>query len=106
MSDFIANSAYVQENSHPASTSVPRQALERGLSIIPLSEQKKPLLERWKEFQTRLPTQEELAEWEAHGAPLWGVITGAISGVIVLDFDGNRGVQLMRQLGLNPHVRT
>ena len=34
------------------------------------------------------------------------LITGALSGVIVLDFDGNEGTKVLHQLGLAPHVRT
>jgi len=38
--------------------------------------------------------------------PAWAVITGAISGVVVVDFDGDAGNATMRALGLTPHVRT
>jgi hypothetical protein len=34
---------------------------------------------------------------------MWGVVTGAISGVVVLDFDGDIGGDTLRALGLSPH---
>jgi hypothetical protein len=34
------------------------------------------------------------------------VVTGAISGVVVLDFDGKRGAETLKRLGLAPHVKT
>jgi putative DNA primase/helicase len=34
------------------------------------------------------------------------VVTGAISRVVVLDFDGKRGTETRERLGLAPHVRT
>ena len=52
-------------------------------------------------------SKDALFTWARHYAsPAWAVITGALSGVIVLDFDGSEGIRLMRQLGLAPHVRT
>lgn len=34
------------------------------------------------------------------------VVTGAVSGLVVLDFDGAQGAELLQRLGLRPHVRT
>jgi hypothetical protein len=38
--------------------------------------------------------------------PCWAVITGELSGLVILDFDGERGNATMRKLGLDPHVHT
>jgi hypothetical protein len=58
-----------------------------GLSIFPVGTDKVPLVS-WKEFQTRQPTAEEIMAWwknfpEANPA----VVTGKISGIVVVDID-------------------
>lgn len=59
-------------------------------SIIPLNG-KRPYRE-WAEFQTRLPTEQELRDWW-HQWPKAniGVVCGRISGLVVLDIDGKEG---------------
>ncbi len=45
-------------------------------------------LVRWKEFQRRRATAEELARWlSAYGNPNVAVVTGAVSGLVVIDCD-------------------
>lgn len=83
----------------------------RGFSIIPFSVEesaKRPATGgSWKPFQRRAATPRELKDWKAERDPShWGVVTGSVSGVIVLDFDGPQGAELLRRLGLTPHVRT
>lgn len=61
-----------------------------GLSIIPVRD-KVPLI-AWKEFQTRKADEKEIRFWWN----LWptadiGMVTGPISGRIVLDIDGDEG---------------
>ena len=79
------------------------EAIDRGWSVIPLSiEGKKPLIS-WKKYQTENTTQEELDEWFEQGVktesgntvPLFNMalVTGSISGVIVLDCDNEKAVQ-------------
>jgi hypothetical protein len=67
-------------------------ALSRlGLSIIPVprpgpkSDGKQPSI-AWKQYQTERPTEEQLRAWFATEQNL-AVITGAISGVVVVDTD-------------------
>ncbi len=67
------------------------EALQRGWSIIPVGLDKKPLIPSWKPFQGRSPTQAELDEWRRMNPPAWAVVTGAISGIVTLDFDLGRG---------------
>src|ERR1039458_9745419 len=78
----------------------------RNLSIIPVGLNKKPLVARWKPYQERQATEQEIHAWEAKNPPGWALITGALSDVIVLDFDGLQGVATMRKLELDPHVQT
>jgi hypothetical protein len=56
----------------------------------------------WREYQTRLPTAEEIDEW--FGAPMnLAVITGAISGVVVIDADEPEALRwLVRRLPYTP----
>jgi hypothetical protein len=64
----------------------------RGWSIIPIrSGDKRPLV-RWEEFQYRRPHVEEVHAWFS-GWPEAGVgvVTGAVSGLVVLDIDPRHG---------------
>jgi predicted P-loop ATPase len=76
------------------------------LPIIPLGPNKRPLLEAWKPYQTRLPTIQEIEVWKKKRPAAWGMVTGALSGRITLDFDGEAGADTMRKLGVEPHRRT
>jgi len=96
------------------------EALQRlRWSVFPLDEEKKPPKMggvhpdgtpkrlRWKPLQSRHPTEQEILFWQATYHPsAWAVITGAISGLIILDFDGEEGSETRRRLGLEPHVQT
>ncbi len=67
--------------------------------------------QKWKAtfmaLRERLPHAEELRAWfEVHRAPGLAMVTGQISGLIALDFDGEAGAALLRQLGWDAHVRT
>ena len=80
------------------------QALALGWSVIPCRREKRPCLS-WKQFQSRKPTPEEIRSWQSEYNPsAWAVITGAVSGVVVLDFDGETGDQTRTALKLTPHV--
>lgn len=81
------------------------EARERGLALIPCGKDKKSLVQ-WKRFQTCPPTTSQYSRWEALKPAAWAVVTGSVSGVVVLDFDGQAGEHTMRRLSLNPHVRT
>ena len=52
-------------------------------------------------------TKEEIRSWQATYNPCaWAVITGAVSAVVVLDFDGETGNRTRTALKLTPHVKT
>lgn len=88
----------------------------RGWSVIPLHSArdghcscrrpkcdkpgKHPVLPTWAEYQIRLATEEEVREWftrwpEANLA----IVTGRVSGLVVLDLDGPAAVQAARERG-------
>jgi putative DNA primase/helicase len=88
-------------------------------SVIPLDLDKRPVKTggtfpdgnlkrlRWKPYQERLANEQEIRIWQKKYTPTaWGVVTGSISGIVVLDFDGEKGKATLEQLGLSPHVRT
>lgn len=67
-----------------------------------------PMRLGWKKYQSKLAHEKQLDAWQRQYAPTaWAIITGALSGRIILDFDkGAGGLATLEQLGLNPHVRT
>jgi hypothetical protein len=84
--------------------------LARGWSVIPLlAREKRPLLP-WAEFQQRPPTRQEIDAWFQR----WpdanvGVVTGAGSGLVVLDIDVRHGgtqslARLESECGSLPHT--
>ena len=73
------------------------EQLERELSIRFC---KRPLVNQWTQYQKRRPTEEEVREWfndfpEANIA----IVTGKISGVIVLDLDAEGAEDYIKQAG-------
>jgi len=61
-----------------------------SFSIIPLNfKEKTPALSTWKEYQSRKPTDQEIAEWFSGESPVnIGIICGVVSGnLVVVDFD-------------------
>lgn len=41
----------------------------------------------WAQFQDKFPTRDEIAEFESRGSELIGLITGELSGIVVIDVD-------------------
>lgn len=90
--------------------------LKKGWSLFPcLPLEKKPAL-KWKEFQERVPTEEEIEEWfssdkeDSKAPPNLAIVTGRISSLVVLDYDPRHGDDILCKTlaneGLSPHVRT
>ncbi len=88
-------------------------------SVFPLDEEKRPpetggvysnghhARLGWKQFQSKRASPEEILYWQQTYQPAaWAVITGAISNIVLLDFDGEAGQQTRARLGLAPHVQT
>lgn len=56
---------------------------------------------KWGEFTTRRPTEKEVRSWWGR----WpssniGIVTGAISGIVVVDVDGERGRASLEEAGI------
>ena len=71
--------------------------LDAGLSVIPVSKDKTPLI-KWKEFQTRLPSYEEVQKWWTdHPEANIGVATGVVSNLAVIDIDTDEGKEIIKE---------
>lgn len=70
--------------------------LVRGYSVMPVQKDKKPFLGSWKEYQNRLPTEDEVIKWwEKYKDANIGIITGKISGLSIVDID-NKDIDISR----------
>ncbi len=83
--------------------------LEMGLSVIPLRHKDKKPLTSWDDYQKRRSQEWEVEEWWA----TWpdaniGIVTGKVSGLVVVDVDGEKGLETAKRLGLpeTPTVKT
>ncbi len=57
---------------------------------------------RWTDFQNRKPTRSEVKLWFTSMACNIGMVTGSISKVAVVDIDGEKGIESIRRLNLEP----
>lgn len=68
--------------------------------------QKKPCVP-WKRYQGQFPTADQLRQWDRKFRPeRWGLVTGRLAGIVVVDFDGDAGQKLIKEWRIKPHVRT
>lgn len=73
--------------------------LERGFSVMPLGDNKKPLVE-FKQYTHKPPSQEQVRRWwSKFPSANVGIITGKVSGLIVLDVDIKNGKDGSKSLG-------
>jgi len=85
----------------------PEAMLLSGWNVFPARADKRPAIPSWKPYQRQRVSVAQVREWTKKLRPkAWAVITGTISGLIVLDFDGDAGNATLRKLGFAPHVRT
>jgi len=74
----------------------PIQLRDWGFNLIPVKE-KKPLID-WQQYQ-QLPTGTEIERWSTEFSGCeWGIITGPISKILVLDIDGEEGRKALEEL--------
>jgi P4 family phage/plasmid primase-like protien len=84
-----------------------REAIARGWSILPIGHDKRPIINTWKQFQKTPASKDVIADWA--GLPDrrgWATVAGAVSGVVIYDFDGIDGAGHLESWGVRPHVRT
>lgn len=79
-----------------------RQVLElvdRGWSVMPISRKKIPLVP-WRRLQSHRAGRRRVREWWSRfGNPDAGVITGLVSGIVVVDCDTPTALEYCRELG-------
>lgn len=81
--------------------------LRRGLCVIPIIPRGKRPSVAWEIYQKRLSTETELASWFGNGTSAnVGIVTGHVSGVIVLDVDGPEGAESLRGREMPPTPTT
>lgn len=84
-----------------------QMAAELGWSLIPVRSNKRPRIDSWKKFQEVPASLEQLQKWSGlRDVAGWAVITGKVSGLVILDFDGDSGKKVLKALGLKSHVTT
>lgn len=82
------------------------ELLERGWSIFPVSLDTKRPLVKWADYQTRLPTEEEVEKWWSQWPDARiGLVTGFLSGVVVVDCDNDAALTAASEAGLWSPVR-
>jgi len=84
--------------------------LRRGWSVIPIRPHDKRPAIRWLEYQHRLANKDEIKEWYQR----WpdgnvGIVTGVVSGLVVLDIDPKHDgdsslAKLIQEHGPLPHT--
>jgi hypothetical protein len=70
----------------------------RGYSVIPLNQNKKPYLREWKPYQTKRAWQDQIREWwKRWPTANIGIVTGKISGLIIVDVDSEDGLDALNE---------
>jgi len=84
--------------------------LRRGFSVVPVRRGEKIPAVPWHQYQHRRATLAEIEDWFTDLTMGVGIVTGAISNIIVLDFDGSLGAeteaQILPRIGVGPVALT
>lgn len=79
--------------------------LRMGWSVLPLRPRdKRPAITTWTEYQRHAPDPAEVERWAAKGCNV-GVVTGAVSGLLVLDLDNAAAVAEVEARGIPATVK-
>jgi len=74
----------------------------RGWSVIPLLPRSKKPAIPWEAYQREHASEEQIRRWwQDNPAYNVGVVTGAVSGLVVLDLDGPEGSESAKKFGLS-----
>ncbi|MFA5993847.1 MAG: bifunctional DNA primase/polymerase [Parcubacteria group bacterium] len=66
---------------------------KQGFSVIPVGEDKKPLI-RWKKYQNEKASEKQIKEWfEKFPKANVGIVTGSISGIVVVDVEAGGDIK-------------
>jgi len=86
-----------QPETLPDKWSIP---FDLGFSVIPVEPRGKKPMGEWKRFMTRAADRATVAHWAANNNCNVGIITGRVSGAIILDFDNPDAEAEARRRGL------
>lgn len=66
----------------------------KGYNVLPVGDDKRPVVKQWKKWQTETQSDEQVLEWFTI-ANIYNVaiITGKISGITVIDIDNKNGTE-------------
>jgi hypothetical protein len=80
-----------------------RWAYLKGYALIPLKDNEKIPATWWKPYIDRKPTDEEYKKWKEQGlfSTGYGIVTGKVSGISVLDIDMPKGMDNLAKHDLN-----
>lgn len=66
---------------------------KKGFSVIPVGENKKPLI-KWKKYQNEKASEEQIQKWfEKFPKSNIGIVTGSISGIVVVDVEAGGDIK-------------
>ncbi len=79
--------------------------VQMGWAIIPIKAGGKEALVKWAQYQRIAPTLEQVLDWaERFPDCRWAVITGEVSGIMVVDCDNPTALQAAEALGITSSV--
>ena len=88
-------SGFPEESNHSTNNFTLNEALmavDKGYSVIPLNPRGKTPKVPWLEYQSIRATKEEVRDWHKQWPDMnYGIVTGEISGITVLDVDAKYG---------------
>lgn len=68
-----------------------------GWSVLPMQPDKKVPYIKWKPYQSKIATEDEIRQWfKQFPKARIGIVTGAISNLVVLDFDSMEAIEAWR----------
>jgi putative DNA primase/helicase len=76
-----------------------RVPFDLGFSVFPIEPRGKRPLGLWKAYQSARPSLETVRQWASRQSNI-GIVTGAVSGLIVLDLDSAAAMQEAEAKGL------
>jgi hypothetical protein len=73
------------------------QYSKKGFNVIPVSQNKKPII-KWQKYQSERSTEAEIRSWwKEHPKANIGLVTGEISGIAVIDVDSDKGKEAIQE---------
>lgn len=78
-----------------------RHLAAEGFSVLPLCKDGKRPMRKWKRLQTTKPSDKEIYVWFELNDYAPGIVTGAVSGITVIDCDNDAAYVACREAGID-----